>query len=608
MKGFHKVFSISVVILLTISLAVFALPTIPVQADSNLLRIDSVSPARGCRGASGLLVTVTGYNMSDFDSVDFGEGITATKYIAYSSYAVISIDIDSNATLGPRNVRVGGSHLDNGYLVTSTNPIIDSIGPNQWSQGATIMIGVRNDDNGLSLANTSSLDLEFGEGITVKELLPDPTHQDTDLYVEISIAADATPGPRDVTLNVAEVFPSKMGSFTVTGSTTVPNGFTVLPAATPTISSIDPTQGFQGASVYAVKIYGTNLSNTTALSFGDGIFVDGYSSIMTLSIFPILWFQDSDTELDATISIDSNATPGLRDITLTTTAGNVTLTGGFTVNNAPVVAPIMYNISPSSGPEAGGTHVTITGTHLSGATAVYFGTTLATINSTPIPTDSSLTATSPVGTGIVNVSVTTPGGTSATNQGTFFTYIVSPSVSQTWYLASTGNPVMEQTGSQSGSMDIAAGASTTWLSDQPATSDITFPSGTWTIKLATTSDWSNTCSAQVGDFSPTGSGTFTAFNTQPLNGIYNNGIITFTITIGGTVSNNDYLALRVFNGNGSSHSITTDGSSSLTAPSGSPSYPTPEMPAVVLLGVGLVGLSGFLFVRKKKAIQENIGQ
>jgi LPXTG-motif cell wall-anchored protein len=178
---------------------------------------------------------------------------------------------------------------------------------------------------------------------------------------------------------------------------------------------------------------------------------------------------------------------------------------------------------------------------------------------------------------------------------------------QVWYLDSTGNPVMEQTGSQSGSMDIAAGASTTWLSDQPATADLTFPSGAWTIKLAATSDWSNTCSAQIGDFNPAGS-TFTAFNTQPLNGIYNGGIITITITIGGTVSNNDYLALRVFNGNGASHSITTDGSSSLTAPSGSPSYPTPEMPAIVLLGIGLVGLSGFLFVRKKKAIRGNIAK
>ena len=39
-----------------------------------------------------------------------------------------------------------------------------------------------------------------------------------------------------------------------------------------------------------------------------------------------------------------------------------------------------------------------------------------------------------------------------------------------------------------------------------------------------------------------------------------------------------------------------------------PLAPTPEMPAIVLLGIGLVGLCGFLFVRRKKATHGNIGQ
>ena len=43
-----------------------------------------------------------------------------------------------------------------------------------------------------------------------------------------------------------------------------------------------------------------------------------------------------------------------------------------------VIAPTVTAISPSSGPAAGGTTVTITGTGLSGATAVKFGTVAAT--------------------------------------------------------------------------------------------------------------------------------------------------------------------------------------------------------------------------------------
>lgn len=83
-------------------------------------------------------------------------------------------------------------------------------------------------------------------------------------------------------------------------------------------------------------------------------------------------------------------------------------------------APTVTSLSPSTGPEAGGTSVTITGTNFSGATAVNFGATPAasfTVNST-----TSITATSPAGTGSVNVQVTTGGGTSATGAGNQFTY------------------------------------------------------------------------------------------------------------------------------------------------------------------------------------------
>jgi hypothetical protein len=53
--------------------------------------------------------------------------------------------------------------------------------------------------------------------------------------------------------------------------------------------------------------------------------------------------------------------------------------------------------------------VTITGTNLANATAVKFGTKAATITAN---TATSVSATSPSGTGTVDVTVTTPGGTS----------------------------------------------------------------------------------------------------------------------------------------------------------------------------------------------------
>lgn len=77
-------------------------------------------------------------------------------------------------------------------------------------------------------------------------------------------------------------------------------------------------------------------------------------------------------------------------------------------------------ISPNQGSTAGGTTVTITGTNLGGATAVKFGTKNATITAN---TATSVTVTSPSGTGTVPVTVTTPGGTSNPLQ---FFYVGAP--------------------------------------------------------------------------------------------------------------------------------------------------------------------------------------
>ena len=85
-------------------------------------------------------------------------------------------------------------------------------------------------------------------------------------------------------------------------------------------------------------------------------------------------------------------------------------------------APTVTKLTPVSGPAAGGTSVTITGSAFTGATAVRFGSTEAsgfTVNSA-----TSITAPAPAGTsGIVDVSVTAPGGTSPTVTGDHFKYL-----------------------------------------------------------------------------------------------------------------------------------------------------------------------------------------
>jgi plastocyanin len=84
-------------------------------------------------------------------------------------------------------------------------------------------------------------------------------------------------------------------------------------------------------------------------------------------------------------------------------------------------APTITKLSPTKGPAAGGTSVTITGTNFTGATAVKFGSTGAT--SFKASSATSITAVSPADTaGTVDVTVTTPSGTSPTSSSDHYTF------------------------------------------------------------------------------------------------------------------------------------------------------------------------------------------
>lgn len=98
----------------------------------------------------------------------------------------------------------------------------------------------------------------------------------------------------------------------------------------------------------------------------------------------------------------------------------------------PPPAPSVTSLSPTGGPTLGGTTVTITGTNLSGATAVSFGSTPAT--SFAVDSATQITALAPAHTaGTVDVTVTTPGGTSSTTgTGNDYTYTKTTPTITTW--------------------------------------------------------------------------------------------------------------------------------------------------------------------------------
>jgi len=165
--------------------------------------------------------------------------------------------------------------------------------------------------------------------------------------------------------------------------------FGVLPP-TPTVTKIEPTTGAPAGGT-SVTIIGTNFTGASAVKFGS-------TSAASFRV-------NSETSITAT----SPAGAGTVDVTVRTSEGTSPTSPADQFDYAPTVT----NVEPDYGPPAGGTSVTIKGTDFNEVTAVRFGSTKAasfTVNS-----ETSITAASPAGTGSVDVTVETAGGTSPTS-------------------------------------------------------------------------------------------------------------------------------------------------------------------------------------------------
>ncbi|MDP9330330.1 MAG: hypothetical protein M3P11_06825 [Actinomycetota bacterium] len=160
-------------------------------------------------------------------------------------------------------------------------------------------------------------------------------------------------------------------------------------APSPTISGFSPGSGPVGTSV---TITGSNLTGASAMNFFNNV-----SASFTV---------DSDTQITATVP--SGATTG--PISVTTLGGTATSSTNFTVSAS---APTISGISPSFGPE--GTSVTITGSNLTGASAVSFSNNVSAPFT--VDSDTQISTTVPTGAATGPISVTAPGG--SVSSGTF---------------------------------------------------------------------------------------------------------------------------------------------------------------------------------------------
>jgi hypothetical protein len=135
------------------------------------------------------------------------------------------------------------------------------------------------------------------------------------------------------------------------------------------------------------------------------------------------FYTDPASLFDDTIGTDGTCT-GSPEYFCAARAGYDGPTGLGTPDELPgVVVPTVTAVEPPSGPSGGGTNVTIRGAGFANATAVKFGGTSVSFT---INTGGSITAAAPGGKGVVDVTVATTAGTSATSSADHFTYLEGP--------------------------------------------------------------------------------------------------------------------------------------------------------------------------------------
>ncbi len=352
----------------------YAAPAVPTVTNVN----PNTGPAIG-----GTSVTITGTGFTGAYDIFFGDAQVLSGTIVNDTTITVSTPPHSAATVDVTVTTPGGtsstSGTGNDYTYTGQLlPEITSIVPNSGNTAGGYTVTI----TGTGLATVT--DVYFGTTAS-----PFGSHTG-DTEIVATVPAHAA-GKVDVTA----VGP---GGTSPTAGTA--NDFTF--ADPPTISNVNPNSGSTAGGTN-VTITGTNFIAGATVTFGG----TAATSINVASATSI------------TCTTPAHAA-GAVNVVVTTSVGTATSNNGFTYVTPPV--PTVTALNPTSGSTAGGTAVTITGTNLTGATAVSFGGTAATgvsvVNATTV------NCTSPAhAAGTVDVTVTTPGGTSSTSgTGNDYTY------------------------------------------------------------------------------------------------------------------------------------------------------------------------------------------
>ena len=334
--------------------------------------VSTINPASGpLSGSTGVVLSGTGFGTTSDTVVVFnGMNITPTAVSSTS----ITFNLPATATAGTVDVSVttpgGNSGTVVGGYTYDVAPTVSTIspasGPLSGSTGVVLL--------GTGFGTTSDTVVVFnGTNIT-------PTAVSS-TSITFNVPATATAG----TVNVSVTTPGG-------NSGTVVGGYTYY--AVPTVSTINPAGGPLSGST-GVVLSGTGFGTTS-----DTVVVFNGTNITPTAV----------SSTSVTFNVPSTATAGTVNVSVTTPGGNSgTVVGGYTYYAAPTASAI----NPAGGPLSGSTGVVLSGTGFgttSNTVVVFNGTNITptAVSSTSITFNVPATATAAT----VNVSVTTPGGSS----------------------------------------------------------------------------------------------------------------------------------------------------------------------------------------------------
>jgi RHS repeat-associated protein len=317
------------------------------------------------------------------------------------------------------------SSSNSALLTIDPLPSISGVSPNNGQQGQTLSsVTITGQFTNFVQGATQA---SFGAGIAVGGGTPGAfgpitVVNATTATATLSIAIDAPPGTRTVTL------------VTGTEQETLANGFTVT-TGSPTILSVNPNSGQQGQTLPGVVITGafTHFTQTgSAVTFSN-------TGVVASNVQVV----DS-THLTATLMIAANAA-GSSNVTVVTGSETATGVGLFMVGNG---TPVITSVSPNSGPQGqtlAGVVITGAFTHFTlGTPTVTSSNPGVTTSAVQVTDNTHLTVTLTIGasaaTGAVNLTVVTE-SESATGTGVF---AVTPGVP----ILLSANPISGQQGQQ----------------------------------------------------------------------------------------------------------------------------------------------------------------